>query len=197
MLTSLNLLLQPDHPRDMLRYILGLRKRPHFLILKMQSLSALNCNLPNCNHSKNRCDHRRGTWAVQRVNTRFAPAFLGLAIGCRRLAQPLNFVDRREETEEQKLIAQTGNQHERTLLNEFSVSTPDLVEILANDFGFAQTNTLVAILAKTLKHSSTPVKVKTWASFPFRGGDSAPICNVDTHSSASGHTVWRRNPTNV
>src|ERR1700675_2569542 len=24
-----------------------------------------------------RCDHRRGTWTVQRVNTRFAAAFLG------------------------------------------------------------------------------------------------------------------------
>jgi hypothetical protein len=47
----------------------------------------VNGNLSNCNHSKTRCDHRRGTWTVQRVNTRFAPAFPGLAIGCRRLGQ--------------------------------------------------------------------------------------------------------------
>lgn len=53
-----------------------------------------------------------------------------------------------EKTEDQKLIAQTGDQHEQSALNEFSISTPGLVVIPKDDFGAARAATLSALRAK-------------------------------------------------
>lgn len=53
-----------------------------------------------------------------------------------------------QETEDEKLIAQTGDQHERVMLDEFKSSTDDLVEIPKEDFTVARTRTLSAISAK-------------------------------------------------
>ena len=53
-----------------------------------------------------------------------------------------------EETEDAKLIAQTGNQHEQMVLAELKSATPRLVEIPKINFAAAQTMTLSAISAK-------------------------------------------------
>ena len=53
-----------------------------------------------------------------------------------------------EETEEQRLIAETGNQHERNVLAERKAAVPDLLEIRNKDFGAAQKETLVALNSK-------------------------------------------------
>ena len=53
-----------------------------------------------------------------------------------------------QETEDEKLIAQTGDQHERVVLGEFKSATVNLVEIPKDDFATARTNTLAAISAK-------------------------------------------------
>src|ERR1051325_598215 len=52
-----------------------------------------------------------------------------------------------ELTEDEKLIAQTGDQHERTVLNEFKLSNPNLVEIPTGDHVVVRTTTLSAIKA--------------------------------------------------
>ncbi len=53
-----------------------------------------------------------------------------------------------EETEDQKLIAQTGDQHESSVLSELRVSTPELVEIPTSDFAQGRASPLSAIRAK-------------------------------------------------
>ncbi|MEQ1935461.1 MAG: hypothetical protein ABL962_16500, partial [Fimbriimonadaceae bacterium] len=53
-----------------------------------------------------------------------------------------------QETEDEKLIAQTGEQHERVMLDEFKLSTDDLVEIPKEDLTVARTRTLSAVSAK-------------------------------------------------
>src|SRR5476649_2380332 len=53
-----------------------------------------------------------------------------------------------EETEDQKLIAQTGDQHERTILDEFKSSASKIVEIPKDDPVTARTKTLSAISTK-------------------------------------------------
>ena len=53
-----------------------------------------------------------------------------------------------EETEDQKLVAQTGDRHEISVLTELKVGTPELVEIPKDDFADARTETLSAISAK-------------------------------------------------
>jgi hypothetical protein len=50
-----------------------------------------------------------------------------------------------EETEEQKLVAQTGDRHEISVLTELKVGTPELVEIPTDDFADARTKTFSAI----------------------------------------------------
>lgn len=52
------------------------------------------------------------------------------------------------ETESEKLIAETGNQYERVVLDVFKSSGRDLVEVVKDDFVKAQTATLSAICAK-------------------------------------------------
>ena len=52
-----------------------------------------------------------------------------------------------EETEDEKLIAQTGNQHERAVLDEFKSSAASLVEVPKDDSAVARTKTLSAINA--------------------------------------------------
>jgi len=53
-----------------------------------------------------------------------------------------------EETEDARLIAQTGNKHEHAVLNEFKSSAANLVEIPKNHPVLARTQTLSAIRAK-------------------------------------------------
>ena len=55
-----------------------------------------------------------------------------------------------EETEEEKLIAETGNQHEHTVLEEFKVLEPKLLEIPRGKFEDSRANTLTAIKSKAL-----------------------------------------------
>jgi uncharacterized protein len=51
-------------------------------------------------------------------------------------------------TDEQRLIAQTGNQHEQDTLVEFRASTPNLIEIGGVGFDEAERSTLLAVRAK-------------------------------------------------
>src|ERR1022692_2622614 len=53
-----------------------------------------------------------------------------------------------EETEDERLIAQTGDQHERAVLDELRVSHADLVDVPTDDPVVARTTTLSAINAK-------------------------------------------------
>src|SRR2546429_3833113 len=53
-----------------------------------------------------------------------------------------------EETEDEKLIAQTGDQHERSLLDEFKSSATNLVEVPKDDPVVARQKTPSAIRAK-------------------------------------------------
>src|ERR1700730_6743316 len=53
-----------------------------------------------------------------------------------------------EEREDQKLVAQTGDRHEMSVLTELKAGTPELVEISKDDFADAHTETLSAISAK-------------------------------------------------
>jgi predicted RecB family nuclease len=53
-----------------------------------------------------------------------------------------------EETEDQKLLAQTGVRHEISVLTELKADTPELIEIPKDDFADARTETLSAISAK-------------------------------------------------
>jgi hypothetical protein len=53
-----------------------------------------------------------------------------------------------EETENQKLVAQTGEQHEISVLTELKVATPELVEIPKDDFAEARRETFSAMSAK-------------------------------------------------
>jgi predicted RecB family nuclease len=53
-----------------------------------------------------------------------------------------------EDSEDQKLIAQTGDQHESVVLAEFKSSTPDLAEVPKGDPAIARTATLSAISSK-------------------------------------------------
>ncbi len=52
------------------------------------------------------------------------------------------------DTEDEKLIAEIGNEHERTVLAEWKLSVPTLVEVSKSDSGAARTSTLSAINAK-------------------------------------------------
>ena len=53
-----------------------------------------------------------------------------------------------EETADEQLIAQTGDQHERTVLDEFKSSATNLVEVPKDDPVVARTQTIRAISAK-------------------------------------------------
>jgi uncharacterized protein len=53
-----------------------------------------------------------------------------------------------EETEDQKLIAETGNEHERNVLTELKFSEPGLREIGKNDFAAARAETCSALTAR-------------------------------------------------
>jgi len=53
-----------------------------------------------------------------------------------------------EETEDEKLIAQTGDQHEHAVLDELKSSEPNLLEIPRGDFEVSRSNTLAAISSK-------------------------------------------------
>ena len=53
-----------------------------------------------------------------------------------------------QETEDQKLIARTGDQHECAVLEEFKSSVPNLAEILKDDTAAAHQETIAAIKAQ-------------------------------------------------
>ncbi len=53
-----------------------------------------------------------------------------------------------EESEDQKLIARTGDEHERMILEEFKAAEPGLVEISKKDVAAAREATIAAIKAK-------------------------------------------------
>lgn len=54
-----------------------------------------------------------------------------------------------EESEDEKLVAQTGDQHERVVLDELKAITPKLVEIPKQDFSEALAKTVDAVTAKS------------------------------------------------
>lgn len=53
-----------------------------------------------------------------------------------------------EDTEDERLIAEAGQQHEQTVLNELKASSAGLVEIPTHDVAAARSQTLAAIMAK-------------------------------------------------
>jgi uncharacterized protein len=53
-----------------------------------------------------------------------------------------------DESEEQKLLARTGDEHEASILAAFNASTPKLVKVPKDDFEVARERTLSAIEAK-------------------------------------------------
>ncbi len=53
-----------------------------------------------------------------------------------------------EDTEDQRLIAEAGQQHEQTVLNELKASSAGLIEIPTHDVAAARNQTLAAIMAK-------------------------------------------------
>ena len=53
-----------------------------------------------------------------------------------------------EETEDQRLIAETGNEHERNVLTELKLSEPGLHEIANRDFSAARAETVAALAAR-------------------------------------------------
>lgn len=53
-----------------------------------------------------------------------------------------------EETEDQRLIAQTGDQHELTVLGDFKSATSDLVEITNGNLATARAETIAALQAR-------------------------------------------------
>src|SRR5437762_6970729 len=52
------------------------------------------------------------------------------------------------ETAEERLIAETGNEHERAVLTDWRLSVPALVEVSKSDVEVARSTTLSAISAK-------------------------------------------------
>jgi len=69
-----------------------------------------------------------------------------------------------EESEDQKLIAETGDQHEQSALHELRKSTPGLVEIPKDEFGAARAATLSAV------HAGAPIIFQAaLADGPFAG----------------------------
>jgi len=69
-----------------------------------------------------------------------------------------------EETEDEKLIAQTGDQHEHTVLGEFKASTAKVVEVSKEDPVVAETTTRAA-----LKVKAPIIYQAALASGPFSG----------------------------
>ena len=76
-----------------------------------------------------------------------------------------------EQTDDQKLIAQSGNQHERTVLQEFRASEAKVVEIPRDNFDLARRETLSAMAAQGPHH------------LPGGAGDR-PVLRVHGFSSA-------------
>jgi uncharacterized protein len=70
-----------------------------------------------------------------------------------------------EETEDEKLIAQTGDQHERAMLDEFKSSVVNLVEVPKDDPVVARTKTLSAINAKALIIYQAALESGSFAGF--------------------------------
>ncbi len=65
-------------------------------------------------------------------------------------------------TEDQKLIAQTGDQHEREVLGEFKVDFPSMIEISKNNFAVARTQTVSAIIGSMLPSHAPNVWRSLW-----------------------------------
>jgi len=70
-----------------------------------------------------------------------------------------------EETDDEKLIAQTGNVHERGVLDEFKSTNPNLIEINKNDSVASVKNTRDAILSKIPIIYQAAFEVRDFAGF--------------------------------
>ena len=69
------------------------------------------------------------------------------------------------KTEDEKLIAEAGNEHERTVLTEWKLSVPTLVEVSNSDSGAARTTTLSAINAKAAIIYQAALEAERFAGF--------------------------------
>ena len=85
-----------------------------------------------------------------------------------------------EETEDERLIAQTGNQHERAVLDELRLSHADLVEVPKHDLVVARTTTLSAINAK-----ASIIYQAALESGPFAG-----FADFLMYDTAGRYQVW-------
>ena len=85
-----------------------------------------------------------------------------------------------EKTEAARLIAQTGNQHERAVLDELRVSHADLVEVPQNNLVVARTTTLAALNAK-----ASIIYGAALESGPFAGFADFLMCDT-----AGRYHVW-------
>lgn len=70
-----------------------------------------------------------------------------------------------EETEDQRLIAETGDEHERAVLQEFRGTAPGLVEIERADTAIAEAQTLAAIRANASVVFQAALKAGPFAGF--------------------------------
>jgi predicted RecB family nuclease len=70
-----------------------------------------------------------------------------------------------QETEDQKLIAQTGDQHERAVLEEFKSSVTKLMEISKDDAAAAHLETVAAIKAKATIIYQAALEDRQFAGF--------------------------------
>lgn len=85
-----------------------------------------------------------------------------------------------EKTEAARLIAQTGNQHERAVLDELRVSHADLVEVPQNNLVVARATTLAALTAK-----ASIIYGAALESGPFAGFADFLMCDT-----AGRYHVW-------
>ncbi|MDO8944094.1 MAG: hypothetical protein Q7U75_12980, partial [Desulfobacterales bacterium] len=85
-----------------------------------------------------------------------------------------------EETEDQRLVAKTGDEHERTVLEEFRASTADLVEVPKHDAQVARTKTLSAL----------SVKATVIYQAALEHGDFAGFADFLTLDASGRYQVW-------
>ena len=71
-----------------------------------------------------------------------------------------------QEAEDQKLIAQTGDQHERAVLEEFKSSVPELMEIPKDDAATAHLETIAAIKAQAPIIYQAALEDREFAALP-------------------------------
>jgi predicted RecB family nuclease len=85
-----------------------------------------------------------------------------------------------EDTEDAKLIAETGDKYERTILDELKSASPDLVEIAKDNAAIARTTTIAAIAAKA------PIIYQAFLEY----GSFAGFADFLTLDPAGKYQVW-------